>query len=472
MMSVAGDMSGSALNSAKRRRASQRLAVLVSLLLVLLAAVAALVLAQGINRQISDVIHTYDVRNQAGELTIALTEAESSQRGYMLTRDASYLDPYRAAAATIEARAEALLAMTADDPAQAERMAGIISEITSKAAEMARTVDLVETQRGAEARTLIQSGMGERLMDNVRQTLASFIRDENQKLFERNQRIDNYRQLLVGAILLALVAAILLAYMLFLRTQRQVNALWRDHDLLLSENEVLEAHVQDRTEALEEARSHADRERQRVEALLQDTNHRIGNSLATVSSLLGLQMMRSKSNEVRDALDAARSRVHAIASAHRRLRLGGDLETASADEFLDAVLDDISATARSTSSVSVVGDIEPIVIGARDATTVGILVGELVTNALKHGFPDGRAGTIAVSFKRDGEGVPILCVADDGIGIDVATEPGEGGLGSVIVKQLATQFGGVPRYERRSEGGLSVSVPLPNIESTSTHHPS
>src|SRR5690606_7440274 len=82
--------------------------------------------------------------------------------------------------------------------------------------------------------------------------------------------------------------------------------------------------------------------RQRVEALLQDTNHRVGNSLATVSSLLALQVMRSRSDEVRDALEAARLRVHAIASAHRRLRLGDDLESASASEFLTAVIEDIA----------------------------------------------------------------------------------------------------------------------------------
>ena len=83
--------------------------------------------------------------------------------------------------------------------------------------------------------------------------------------------------------------------------------------------------MRERTLEAEEARRHAERERERVEALLQDTNHRIGNSLATVSSLLGLQLTRTKSDEVRKALEAAQSRVQAIASGHRRLRLGPDL---------------------------------------------------------------------------------------------------------------------------------------------------
>ncbi|KKC36557.1 hypothetical protein WH87_13935 [Devosia epidermidihirudinis] len=462
-------MTSEKLEVAPIRLIRRRLAVLVSLLLVVFAAGAALVLVRSIDKQVDDVLHTYDVRNKARELTIALTEAESSQRGYMLTRDPSYLEPYRAAADTIGARTQALIAATEDDGVQAERVHSIVGEINTKVAEMARTVELVASERDQEAQNLVQTGMGARLMDSVRQTLGMFIADEDQKLLERNAGIDTYRRLLVGMIILALAGAVVLAYVLLIRTQRRLTSLWESQDQLRSANEILEEHVRSRTVALEEARAHAERERRRVEALLQDTNHRIGNSLATVSSLLGLQLLRSKSDEVRDALDAARARVHAIASAHRRLRLGDDLETASADEFLGAVLDDIGLSAKGERAVTVVGEIEPIVIGARDATTIGILVGELVTNALKHGFPNDRKGVITVSFLNK-DGVPTLIVADDGIGMADHASPGESGLGTVIVKQLATQFGGVPHYSGRAEGGLVVTVPLPGIDGASHSH--
>jgi two-component sensor histidine kinase/CHASE3 domain sensor protein len=463
-MSIASGLTSQEQGTGVRRHLGQRLVVLASLALVMLAALAALVLVQGIDRQIGDVILNYEVRNQARELTISLSEAESSQRGYLLTRDESYLESYQGAAASIDTRLLSLAALTNSDPQQTERVSSIASEVVSKTAEMARSVALVQEQRGAEARTLIETGMGERLMDSLQHRLEQFIGEENQKLLDRNREIDQSRRLLVGAIITALAGAVLLAYMLFSRTQRQVSALAESKDRLLTENEVLEAHVLDRTHALEEAREHAERERQRVEALLQDANHRIGNSLATVSSLLGLQLLRSKSDEVRAALEAARSRVHAIASAHRRLRLGGDFETASADEFLGAVLDDIATTASDAKNVRLSGEFEAIIVGARDATTLGILVGELVTNAVKHAFPAGRSGTIMVTLKRDDAGVPTLRVLDDGVGLTGEQLPGDGGLGSVIVRQLANQFGGQPHYERRSGGGLSVSVSLPGIE--------
>ncbi|UJW87118.1 sensor histidine kinase [Devosia sp. SL43] len=446
------------------RRIGRRVAIWASLSLVLLAAVASLVLVQSMDRQIGDMARTYDVRNQARELTIALSETESSQRGYVLTRDDSYLQTYRRAAADIDASVLALIAVTDDDPSRAARVNDITGDIAAKIAEMARTVDLVNSQRTAEARTLIQTGMGERLMDEVRAALEQFISDENQNLLDRNRSIDTMRLSLVGAIVAALAGAVILAYILFTRTQREVTALAQNRNLLRSEKEELESLVRERTQAVEEARAHAERERERVEALLQDSSHRIGNSLATVSSLLGLQLIRSKSDEVRQALEAARSRVHAIASAHRRLRLGDDLETASADDFLDAVLEDLASTVTGTKAVTLTGEIDPIVIGARDATTVGILVGELVTNALKHAFPEDRSGTVTVRLRRDADGVPTLTVTDDGVGIAEDSQPGEGGLGSVIVKQLANQFGGVPQYLRREGGGLSVVVPLPGID--------
>ncbi len=446
------------------RRARPRLAVLASLALVVLAAAAALIMTAGIDRQLVDVTQTYEVRNQARELTIALTEAESGQRGFMLTQDQKYLEPYRRAVAGIDTRIKTLVAITAADPRQADRVAAISDSISIKLAEMARTVDLIQSGRPGEAQTLIESGMGARLMDELRSGLEQFIGEENAKLLERNKGIDLSRRALVVAIIVALAGAAILSYSLLSRTQRQVSALAESRTQLLTQNEALEAQVRERTQAIEEAREHAEHERQRVEALLRDTNHRVGNSLATVSSLLGLQLMRTDSDEVREALEAARARVHAVASAHRRLRLGDDLETVSAAEFLSAVLDDLHDTATTAKAVTLKGDFAPVEIGARDATTIGILVGELVTNALKHAFPDGRQGHIAVSFKRDAANVPTLRVADDGVGMAAERTPGEGGLGSVIVKQLANQFDGKPHYERGPNGGIVVTVPLPGVE--------
>jgi two-component sensor histidine kinase/CHASE3 domain sensor protein len=461
-MSAVGQRTAGVQMPVLGRRTARRIAVWVSLVLVCLAAVVSLLLMQGMDRQLRDIADTYAVRDTARELVNALNQAEASQRGYMLTRDAQFLDPYHAATALVETNVQALLAMTGDDPAQAERVRSITGDIAGKMAEMARTVELVATASQDEAQSLTETGMGARLMGEVRNTLEDFIAEENQKLALRNEAIDRSRIWLVVTIIAALAAAVCLAYALMARTQKQVSAMAQRHRGLINQNEALEAEIAERTRAIEEARAHAERERQRVEALLQDTSHRIGNSLATVSSLLALQLMRTRSEEVRTALEAARLRVHAIASAHRRLRLGDDMETASADEFLSAVLEDIATTQADSGRVSIEGKIDRIEVSARDATTLGILVGEFVTNALKHAFPDGRQGKVVVSLFRAASGVPTLTVEDNGVGLPEGHD--ESGLGSVIIRQLSGQFGGEPIYSSVAGQGLTVSVSMPALD--------
>ena len=438
----------------------RRVAVIISLILILAAAGASLFVVRGVDEQLADVATTYEVRRHARELILAITDAETGQRGYLLTQDARYLVPYEQATGSLDESYEALVGLLAPTPSKQAIITGLRGEIDRKREEMAESIRLARSGQLNEALALLRSDAGQALMEQLRQTIRGFIVEEDTRLVERNRGVERYRQLLVGTILAALAGSATLAYALFTRTQAQVSALARTRRLLQVQNEELEALIRERTAETEEARAHAERERERVETLLQDTNHRIGNSLATVSSLLGLQMTRSKSPEVKSALEAAQSRVHAIASSHRRLRLGADLETANAAEFLEAVLADIQTTQTGADKVVFTAQCDPVIIKARDATTVGIIIGELVTNALKHAFPENGEGHIWVRFTETA-GAITLTVEDDGKGLVVDGEPGDGGLGSMIIRQLAQQFGGSPTYAAREGGGTVVTVALP-----------
>jgi two-component sensor histidine kinase/CHASE3 domain sensor protein len=392
---------------------------------------------------------------------LSMTEAETGQRGYLLTLDASYLDPYERAVASINGNYDQLLALLAPDPDRQGQITALRDQIDRKRAEMASTISLAANGQLSDALSILRSDAGRSLMEDIAGGIRAFVAQEDERLAARNAGVERYRQWLVAAILAALAGAATLAYALFNRTQRQVSELSRTRTSLLQQNEELEEHVRRRTAEVEEARAHAERERARVEALLRETNHRIGNSLATVSSLLGLQMQRSGSDEVRSALEAAQSRVQAIASGHRRLRLGADLETTAANEFLAAVVEDIKSGNAADSDITFVTDFAPLVINARDATTVGIVLGELVTNALKHAFPDGQ-GTIWTRFARDAAGIITLTVEDNGPGFGDGAR--HGGLGSMIIRQLAMQYGGTPSYEGRDGGGARVCVGLPGLD--------
>ncbi|MEO5806361.1 CHASE3 domain-containing protein [Devosia sp.] len=442
----------------------RRIVVFISLALVFLAAAAAFFLAQGVDQQMQDVVRTYDLRRAARELTIALVDAESGQRGYLLTDDNAYLPPYYHTLTIIDQDMAVLGQLTLGNAEQTTRLDSISEAVKRKLSEMSSTIALVRDGHSDLAKSVVKAGEGTELMSNLRTTLDEFVAQEDQRLLERNQSIAATRLMLVVAILVALASAVVLTYVLFNRTQRQVSAMARSQDALFGQRDALTQRVQERTAELEQSQAHALRERERVETLLMEANHRIGNSLATVSSLLGLQMMRTRSPEIKEALEAARQRVHAIASAHRRLRLGDDLETTDAAEFLSAVLDDLQGNYSNIEAVQFTRALEPISIYARDATTLGILVSELVTNSLKHAFPEGRSGTIAVRLFRDPVGVATLEVSDDGQGVSDEALLSEGGLGSVIVKQLAQQFGGKPVYAVADQGGLQVTVAVPKIE--------
>lgn len=445
-----------------RRPWMRRVAISASLLLVLAAIVASLFVLRSVDNQLTELSNAYEVRRQARELMIALVDAETGQRGYMISRDTAYLAPYNAAVARLSGTYEALVGLLQANPSELARLQSIVPDLDAKRAEMAGSIELVSQGRVSDAFALLRTDTGLELMDRIRVTLRGLIADEDARLLARNAEMGVYRAWLFATILIALIGSAVLGIGLFYRSQRKVTALSQERSFLQSENRELEEHIAARTREAEEARAHAERERARLETLLQDTNHRIGNSLATVSSLLGLQLARSGSDEVKHALEAAQSRVQAIASAHRRLRLGADLETAEAAEFLEDVVADIAST--SEKPVRVETDIEPMVLPARDATTLGIVVSELVTNALKHAFPEGRSGIIRVRFSRI-DAIPVLLVEDDGVGV----EPGQtqSGLGALIVKQLARQFGGEePGYQPRPGGGTVVAVHLPKLNVT------
>jgi two-component sensor histidine kinase/CHASE3 domain sensor protein len=446
-----------------RRGVVRRVAIIASLTLVLVAVAASLYTVRTVDSQLVDIAKSYEIRRQARELMLAVVDAETGQRGYLITRDEAYLNPYNIAVGNLSQTYQSLAALISDNPTQLSRLQALVPDLDAKRAEMARTIELMSSGQSAEALALLRSDTGLELMDRIRSVVRQVIGEEDDKLVERNSRMEFYRQLLAATILAALAAAAILAYSLLTRTQRKVVALAQQQHRLRSANEELEAHVRERTAEAEEARGHAERERARLETLLQDTNHRIGNSLATVSSLLGLQLARTSSDEVRNALEAAQLRVQAIASGHRRLRLGADLETTDAAEFLTDVIDDLAAQLPPDKPVRFEKHLQPMIIPARDATTLGIVVSELVTNALKHAFAEGQEGVVHIRFERPEGGVTSLTVEDDGRGI--VHHGGSEGLGALIVKQLARQFGGTePEYRTREGGGTAITVRLPRLD--------
>jgi two-component sensor histidine kinase len=115
------------------------------------------------------------------------------------------------------------------------------------------------------------------------------------------------------------------------------------------------------------------------------------------------------------------------------------------------------------------GEQRPVVLDVRaeshriatlQGKPLGLILNELVVNALKYAFPDGRPGTVRIDFQcRDGE--YVLAVTDDGIGFDLAAPPQGTGLGKRLVRALTAQIGGVSDIRLGKDGGTICTIQWP-----------
>jgi two-component sensor histidine kinase len=192
-----------------------------------------------------------------------------------------------------------------------------------------------------------------------------------------------------------------------------------------------------------EAEVHASRDRYAAlaaerEVLLREVNHRVGNSLQIIASLLHLQANSSTQDGVKAALTNAMGRVAAVAQVHRRLYTSHDLKSVLLNQYLEALLEDLRRSAEGNKMSRLTLKAEPIEIDPDRAVAIGIIVNELVMNAVKYAYPDG-AGPIHIVLNADGDDLE-LSIADDGVGLNVKTDPRSTGMGQRIVTAMAQKL--------------------------------
>ena len=129
--------------------------------------------------------HTLEVLQSSDEVRIAVTDAESGQRGFLLTQNPVYLEPYNSARQKISQQLETLITLTADNPSQNPNLLILKQLTSSKFNELQATIDLQNQSRHAEAVELVATGRGSDLMQNIRSTLENFQAKEKELLSER-----------------------------------------------------------------------------------------------------------------------------------------------------------------------------------------------------------------------------------------------------------------------------------------------
>jgi two-component sensor histidine kinase/CHASE3 domain sensor protein len=448
---------------------NKALVVTVALSFMLLMAAALTVFAISREAGTADeaVVHTLNVKQAASDLLNLVSSAESGQRGYLLTGDAALLIPYRAARESFERQLGDLRSLVTDDPDQLKKVDALTPILIERLGAIEQTLKFAEQGQHAEAAGVVREH-GAPLMKDVRGRFAELDNAESRRLLERQQHAASVRDQFLAAVTAMLIACGILAVFALLSVRRYVAAIGESRQRLAVYNKELEQRVSERTVELARAAEAADRERLRAETLLTDVNHRVGNNLALVSSFLTMQQRVVSSPEAARALGAARSRVQAVASAHRKLRLGADFATVKANEVLIAVLDDIVAGLPPGDLIKIDCRVEPLEIAARDAVTLGVLTSELVMNAIKHAFSPGQSGEVRVVLSSDSGAAPFLEVSDDGVGWHEKHTSEANGLGARIVEMVARQFGGAPQRstsrEDQKRPGTRVRIPLVKLQ--------
>lgn len=204
---------------------------------------------------------------------------------------------------------------------------------------------------------------------------------------------------------------------------------------------------------------------QEKELLLEEVHHRVKNNLQVIHSLLDLQVLRIRDPELVGMLRDSQNRIRSMSMIHQTLYQSHDFAQVDFHsllaELLPTLMDSYGMVA---GNVQVVIEANNVKIPINEAIPCGLIVNELVSNALKHGFAGNRRGTIRVSLSRDPGDMVELSVSNDGLGIAQGQDLDKGGsLGLQLVRLLARQLHGLLDIQRGDPTCFTLRFPLQRL---------
>ncbi len=249
------------------------------------------------------------------------------------------------------------------------------------------------------------------------------------------ERAFTIRAIAVGAVLLLLAA--LFAFRAY-RLKRKGEA------ELAKKNVIIEAQLKEK------------------ELLVREIHHRVKNNLQTVSSLLSIQGRGITDEKAKEAVNDSRLRVKSMALIHQDLYREGDLTGVRMKEYMEKLVTSLVTSYAMTERVRVELRVDDIALDVDTAVPIGLVLNELVTNALKYAWPEERSGTLIVDMALERDALKLL-VSDDGVGkTEATTDERSTGFGLNMVKTFATKLKAEHRIEHHN--GTSVQLLVRNFK--------
>jgi PAS domain S-box-containing protein len=198
------------------------------------------------------------------------------------------------------------------------------------------------------------------------------------------------------------------------------------------------------------------------ETLLTEVHHRVKNNLQIVSSLMNLASAPITDPTARGVFRTSRHRIHAMAAIHDRLYRSQSFGRVDAGEYVTSLAGDLLRSYElAPARVALTTDVHHVLLSLDTAIPCGLIVNELVSNALEHAFPPPGRGTIHVGLREAPAGVCIVQVRDDGIGFpDDFDLQQVTSVGLRLVVALARQLGGTVSVQRAPGAEFTIRFPL------------
>jgi two-component sensor histidine kinase len=196
------------------------------------------------------------------------------------------------------------------------------------------------------------------------------------------------------------------------------------------------------------------------EVLLQEVHHRVKNNLQVISSLLYLQATKAERPDTRELFRSSRNQIHSMALVHEKIYGSGDLARVDFHGYVrDLTTSLLQSYGAASAWIDLALNVEQLQLGIDLAIPCGLIINELVTNALRHAFHERQQGHIGIDFQRS-DGYYHLQIKDDGRGLPPAIDPETTpSLGLQLVSTLVEQLEGSLDIQRA--GGTRFNIRFP-----------
>ena len=408
-------------------------------------------------RAMNEVTEANLTRTHLQQLLRDMLDAESGQRGYLLTQDTAYLEPYKAAVADIGQTQDQLRELFARKPEQIALLASISRTVQRKLAEMDLSIRMKNEGKEDAWKFVLTTDVGKDQMDAIRAGATQLVNSSQQDTSERY--VDIRRSLLAARIGITLVAAIgFLAFWLYLRQTAALNRAGQVQQAALqAERDLLDVQVRERTERLGELATHLQDIRETERAHLARELHDELGSLLTAAKL---DVARIKAKLGPDTGDLQLRIQHLVETLNSGIalkrRIIEDLRPSSLSNLgLLPSLEILTREFGQSSGLNIATTLEPVDLDENTQLTVYRLVQEGLTNVAK--YADANHVDIALLNYKDHV---VVTVRDDGKGFDpLAISVSTHGLQGM--RHRVEACGGKLTIDSTLNDGTTISALLP-----------